>query len=372
MINPNKQEAADLAHIAEHVEAWPKGADFIYLGPGDVIHIIEGGDSAVCKYINREQWAAARTLLGYWFPGKDVWPDTSCAVCGEEHCQYDAFPGICAEYESGTVTLELARAIYSVGVDGSPVGLQPEDEKRRADFLNFAGGLGAPGIGNRPVYCQKCYTSHSELLSCDPPPVGLVSKIPDCTMTPEEEKADGMNKDLKWLAENVTQRQGDDKHKFLSISEVAGAVYYGPPKEKSEFTREEWLAARNELGLDSPFTTPEEDEAWADAELRIDAIARDGERAADYSTESMRRTGSIGQNGNTAEHYGKQPRYQDTQGEDWIDEAARTFTAEEFRGAMRFTIGKYNRRMGKKDEMIKEIDKIRDYASRWLEVEKGR
>jgi len=197
MINPNKQEAADLAHIAEHVKEWPKGADFIYLGPGDVIHIIEGGDSAVCKYINREQWAAARTLLGYWFPGKGVWPDTSCPVCGEDHCQYEAFPGICGEYDSGTVTLELARAIN--GVHG------------------------------------------------DAPPVGLASKIPDCTVTPEEEKADGMNKDLKWLAENVTQWQGDDKHKFLSISEVAGAVYYGPPKEKSEFTYEEWLAARYEL-----------------------------------------------------------------------------------------------------------------------------
>ena len=68
----------------------------------------------------------------------------------------------------------------------------------------------------------------------------------------------------------------------------------------------------------------------------------------------------------------KQPRYQDTAGEDWIDEAARTFTAEEFRGAMRFTIGKYNRRMGKKDDLISEIEKIRDYATRWLEVEQGR
>lgn len=69
---------------------------------------------------------------------------------------------------------------------------------------------------------------------------------------------------------------------------------------------------------------------------------------------------------------GKQARYQDDKGEDWIDEAARTFTPEEFRGAMRFSIGKYNRRMGKKDELVKEIEKIRDYAARWLEVERGR
>jgi hypothetical protein len=92
---------------------------------------------------------------------------------------------------------------------------------------------------------------------------------------------------------------------------------------------------------------------------------------------------AIGQNGNDGLHYNpedvafvraeaKQPRYQDTAGEDWIDEAARTFTAEEFRGAMRFSIGKYNRRMGKKGELVKEIEKMRDYCQRWLEVEKSR
>jgi hypothetical protein len=53
-------------------------------------------------------------------------------------------------------------------------------------------------------------------------------------------------------------------------------------------------------------------------------------------------------------------------------EAARTFTAEEFRGAMRFSIGKYNRRMGKKDDLIKEIEKMRDYCQRWIDVEKSR
>lgn len=65
----------------------------------------------------------------------------------------------------------------------------------------------------------------------------------------------------------------------------------------------------------------------------------------------------------------KQPYYQDTQGGDWIDECALTFTTEEFRGAMRFNIGKYNRRAGKKDDLLKEINKIKDYASRWLAYE---
>ena len=62
---------------------------------------------------------------------------------------------------------------------------------------------------------------------------------------------------------------------------------------------------------------------------------------------------------------GKQPRYQDAKGEDWIDEFARTATLEEFRGAMRFT-------MGKKDELVKEIEKMRDHCQRWPEVEKSR
>jgi hypothetical protein len=65
----------------------------------------------------------------------------------------------------------------------------------------------------------------------------------------------------------------------------------------------------------------------------------------------------------------KQARYQDSRGEDWIDEFARTATADEFRGAMRFTIGKYNRRAGKKDSLVSEITKIEDYARRWREYE---
>ena len=100
------------------------------------------------------------------------------------------------------------------------------------------------------------------------------------------------------------------------------------------------------------------------ADERMNNIARNGNDGIAYSTpEENEEWERLSQ---------KQPRYQDTKGEDWIDEAARTFTAEEFRGAMRFSIGKYNRRMGKKDELIKEIEKMRDYCSRWLEVELGR
>lgn len=61
----------------------------------------------------------------------------------------------------------------------------------------------------------------------------------------------------------------------------------------------------------------------------------------------------------------KQPRYQDHNGDDWIDEFARTATPEEFRGAMRFTVGKYLRRLGRKDAELSEVRKMRDYCQRW-------
>lgn len=67
----------------------------------------------------------------------------------------------------------------------------------------------------------------------------------------------------------------------------------------------------------------------------------------------------------------KQARYQDAKGEDWIDEFARTATADEFRGAMRFTIGKYLRRAGKKDPLPSEIRKMRDYCQRWEAYEQA-
>ena len=65
----------------------------------------------------------------------------------------------------------------------------------------------------------------------------------------------------------------------------------------------------------------------------------------------------------------KQERYVDNSGSDWIDEFYSTRSVEELRGAMIFTIGKYLRRVGKKDSIISEVKKIADYANRWLELE---
>lgn len=205
-----------------------------------------------------------------------------------------------------------------------------------------------------------------------------------------------MHANIIWLVENVTEWQ--EPRKYVARSSKDIALWSDHAVLANSLSKEEWTNACWALYWDSirkvveerkvkksedvsqntkitawqseqdsrakvhpdthnenPFTTPEEDEAWDEAERRMEAI---------------------GQNGNDGDHYDlgpdKQARYQDAEGEDWIDEAARTFTAEEFRGAMRFTIGKYNRRMGKKDDLISEIEKIRDYATRWLEVEQGR
>jgi len=68
----------------------------------------------------------------------------------------------------------------------------------------------------------------------------------------------------------------------------------------------------------------------------------------------------------------KQDRYLNEDGTDWIDECAAAFTPEEFRGAMRFTIGKYKKRLGKKDAICMENAKILDYQKRWEEYEIAR
>ena len=142
--------------------------------------------------------------------------------------------------------------------------------------------------------------------------------------------------------DNIARNGNDGEHYYSDITA------YDPPGPTSM--------------PECTFTTPDEDEAWAEAERRMDAIGQNGNDGLHYNLEDVA----------FVRAEGKQPRYQDATGEDWIDEAARTFTVEEFRGAMRFSIGKYNRRMGKKDDLIKEIEKMRDYCQRWIDVENGR
>ena len=224
-----------------------------------------------------------------------------------------------------------------------------------------------------------------------------------------------MNENLRWLANNVSKWGGTYGFPYIFFEDPAEGYVNTKNGSVRAYTREEWQTAREQLGLADPESFPastlEEDEAWAEDERRMNAMnsisgywqhLTDDITAYDppgpttmpectFTTpdedeawaEAERRMDAIAQNGNDGLHYnpedvafvraeGKQARYQDTAGEDWIDEAARTFTPEEFRGAMRFSIGKYNRRMGKKDELIKEIEKMKDYCQRWIDVEEGR
>jgi hypothetical protein len=96
-----------------------------------------------------------------------------------------------------------------------------------------------------------------------------------------------MNKELKLLAEKVTEWPEDaDTGAWLEGGE--GWAFYGwkntsPPDSYSTFTRHQWKTARIDLGLINPFTSPEEDEAWAEREAHINAIARNGEPAIEYT-----------------------------------------------------------------------------------------
>ena len=66
----------------------------------------------------------------------------------------------------------------------------------------------------------------------------------------------------------------------------------------------------------------------------------------------------------------KQDRYKDNEGKtDYLDRTMETMTPEQFRGAMMWTIGKYIDRLGQKDDILKEVYKIADYANRWHQFE---
>ena len=197
-----------------------------------------------------------------------------------------------------------------------------------------------------------------------------------------------MNENLRWLANNVSKWGGTYGFPYIFFEDPAEGYVNTKNGSVRAYTREEWQTAREQLGLADPESFPastlEEDEAWAEDERRMNAmnnISGYWQHMTDDITaydppgptsmpECTFTTPDEDEAWNAIQ--GKQARYQDATGEDWIDEAARTFTAEEFRGAMRFTIGKYNRRMGKKDDLISEIEKMRDYCQRWIDVEKGR
>ncbi|WP_426429094.1 DUF3310 domain-containing protein [Staphylococcus equorum] len=53
---------------------------------------------------------------------------------------------------------------------------------------------------------------------------------------------------------------------------------------------------------------------------------------------------------------------------DFLDYFFMQSTPDERRGAMKFTMGRYSTRLGRKDEEISELKKIADYANRYIEV----
>lgn len=112
MIRPNPDMAADLQHVARELDEWPENTDFVYVEHG-IIHKVQGGDASSVNYINKDQWIAAVSLHWAEYPEDMPGGDPRCEVCGQEHSQWEEYPGICAEYDAGRVPLEVARAIHN-------------------------------------------------------------------------------------------------------------------------------------------------------------------------------------------------------------------------------------------------------------------
>ena len=130
-----------------------------------------------------------------------------------------------------------------------------------------------------------------------------------------------MHADLKWLAENVSEWGGTYSFKHIFLKDGVADYSSVPDVVLRTFTRAKWQAARDELFTqrvaqrqrpkiktqitawhaaedeilasemsgaepcpENPFSSPQEEEAWAEAEKRMDAI---------------------GQNDGTGEHYDK-------------------------------------------------------------------
>jgi hypothetical protein len=176
-----------------------------------------------------------------------------------------------------------------------------------------------------------------------------------------------MNKELKLLAENMSVWP-EQFYWCAWFKQMPGCELRGWPEFNSggssgrlRFMKRQWLAARQELGLDSPFTSPEEDEAWADAERRMD---------------------TIGQNGNTAEHYDAPPvrekygaYHKDVRRLDSIDvyETHRLFAIDDPSGCLQHASKKLllsGVRTGGKTK-LQDIEEARDTLNRWVEMERG-
>jgi hypothetical protein len=200
-----------------------------------------------------------------------------------------------------------------------------------------------------------------------------------------------MNKELKLLAENVTAWSAyyycaawvkTPLGKFSSMWSTDDFI-----AGHTSYTKKQWQAARIELGLDSPFTSPEEDEAWADAERRMDTIGQNGNTAEHYDAPPLKlhseeeKMQKIISDLKAAEHYKEPPvrekygAYQkDVRHLDTIDvyETHRLFNVEDPSGCIQHASKKLllsGVRTGGKTK-LQDIEEARDTLNRWLEMER--
>jgi hypothetical protein len=176
-----------------------------------------------------------------------------------------------------------------------------------------------------------------------------------------------MNKHRRLIAENVNEWKevNGAKQTIVSWSKKNNCPDFWDSKyfmdDKRAITKEQWLSDRIELGFINPFSSPEEDEAWADAERRMD---------------------TIGQNGNTAEHYDEPPErekygtyHKDVRRLDSIDvyETHRLFSIDDPSGCLQHASKKLllsGVRTGGKTK-LQDIEEARDTLNRWVEMERG-
>ena len=89
-----------------------------------------------------------------------------------------------------------------------------------------------------------------------------------------------MHADLKWLAENVSEWGGTYGFPYIFFEGPAEGYVNTKNGSVRAYTRDQWQAARNEII--SPFSSPEEDEAWQAAKQRMDAIGQNGATGEHY------------------------------------------------------------------------------------------
>jgi hypothetical protein len=137
----------------------------------------------------------------------------------------------------------------------------------------------------------------------------------------------------------------------------------------------------------NPFSTPEEDEAWADAERRMDTIGQNGNTAEHYDAPPLKlhseeeKMQKIISDLKVAEHYKEPPvrekygAYQkDVRHLDTIDvyETHRLFNVEDPSGCIQHASKKLllsGVRTGGKTK-LQDIEEARDTLNRWLEMER--